>query len=69
MGKRRHVYRDLFGKLGGKRPLGRLKHRLENNTKMNLQDLGCGSMDWIVLAQDKNRWLAVVNEVMNLRLS
>jgi len=50
MGKRRDVYRDLFRKPDGKRPLGRLRRRLVNNNKMDLQELGCGGIDWTVLA-------------------
>jgi hypothetical protein len=56
----------LEGKPEGKRPLGRPKHRWENNIKMYLQEVGCGSLDWIELAQDKERWRALVNAVMNL---
>ena len=62
MGKRRDRYRVLFGKPGGKRPLGRLRRRLENNIKMDLQELVCRSMDWIDLAHDKDGWRAVANE-------
>jgi len=54
------------GKPGGKRPLGRHRHRWEDNTKMDLQEVGCGGMDWIKLAQDRDRWWALVNAVMNL---
>jgi hypothetical protein len=50
------VYRVLVGKPEGKRPLGRPRHRWEDNFKMNLQKVGCGSMDWIELAQDRDRW-------------
>jgi len=69
VGKKRDGYRVLFGKPEGKRPLGRLRRRLENNTVMDLQELGCGSMDWIDLAQDKNRWRAVVYAVVSLQVS
>jgi len=51
MGERRDVYRVLVGKPGGKRPLGRPRRRWEDNIKMNLQEVGCGGMDWIELAQ------------------
>jgi hypothetical protein len=54
------------GKPEGKRPLGRARHRWENNIKMDLQEVGCGSMDWIEMAQDRDRWQALVNVVMNL---
>jgi len=62
------VYRVLAEKPEGKRPLGRIRHRWEDNIKMDLQEQGCGGMDWIELAQDRDRWRAVVNEVMNLRV-
>jgi hypothetical protein len=52
----------------GKRPLGRLRHRWEGNIKMDLQEVGCGGMDWIELAQDRDRWWALVNAVMNIRV-
>jgi hypothetical protein len=64
----RGVCRVLVGKLEGKRPLGRPRHRWEDNIKMNLQEVGCGGMDWIELAQDTDRWRALVNAVMNLRV-
>ena len=55
-----------MGKPEGKRPLGRPRHKWEDNIKMDLQEVGCGGIDWIDLAQDRNRWRAVVNAVMNL---
>ena len=55
-----------MGKPEGKRPLGRPRHRWEDNIKMDLQNVGCGSMDWIELAQDRDSWQALVNAVMNL---
>jgi hypothetical protein len=61
------VYRALVGKPEGKRPLGRPRRRWEDNIKMDLQELGCGVMDWIELADDRDRWRELVNAVMNLR--
>jgi len=68
MGERRGVYRVLVGKPEGKRRLGRPRRRWEDNIKIDLQELGCGSVDWIELAQDKDRWWALVNAVMNFRV-
>ena len=62
----RGVYKVLMGIPEGKRPLGRPRRRWEDNIKMDLQEVGCGSMDWIELAQDSDRWRALVNAVMNL---
>jgi len=59
----------LPGKPEGKRPLGRPRHRWEDNIKMDLQEVGCGGMDWIKLGQDRDRWWALVNAVMNLRVA
>ena len=58
----------LVGKSEGKTPLGRPRHRWEDNIKMDLQEVGCGGMDWIELAQDRDRWWALVNPVMNFRV-
>jgi hypothetical protein len=63
----RGVYRVLVGKPEGKGPLDRPRHRWEDNIKADLQEVGCGSMDWIVLAKDRDRWRALVNTVMKLR--
>ena len=67
-GERRGVYRVLVGKPEGKRSLGRPGRRWEDNIKMDLQELECGCMDWIELAQDRDMWRALVNAVMNLRV-
>jgi len=68
MGEGRGVYRVLMGKPGGKRPLGRPRRRWKDNIMMYLQEVGCGGMDWIELAQDRDKWRALVNAVMNLRI-
>jgi hypothetical protein len=68
MGEGRGVYRVLVGKPEGKRPFGRPRCRWEDNFKMGLQETGCGGMDWIELAQDRDRWRALVNVVINLRV-
>jgi len=62
MGERRGVYRVLVGKPEGKRP----RRRWEDNIKIDPQEVGCGGMDWIELTQDRDRWRALVNAVMNL---
>ena len=68
IGGRRGVYRFLVGKPEGKRPLGRPKRKWEDNIKTDLQEVGCGYMDWIEVAQDRDRWRALVNALMNLRV-
>ena len=67
MGEWRGVFRVLVGKPEGKRPVGRPRRRWEDNIKMDLQEVGYGGMDWIELAQETDRWRALVNAVMNLR--
>ena len=68
MGKRRGLYRVLVAKPEGMRPLGRPRRRWEDNIKMDLQEIECGRMDWIELAQDRDRRQALVNWLMNLRV-
>ena len=68
MGEGRGLYKVLVGKPEGNRLLGRTRSRWEDNIKMDLQEVGCGGMDWIDLARDKDRWRALVNAVMNLRV-
>ena len=60
-------YRVLVGKPEGKRPLGRRRRRWVDNIRMDLQEVGCGYMDWIGLVQDRDRWRTLVSAVMNLR--
>jgi hypothetical protein len=69
MGKERGVYRDLVGKPEEKGPMGRTRRRWEDDNKMDLLDVGCGGMDWIELAQGRNRWRKLVNAVINFRVS
>jgi hypothetical protein len=68
MGEERKVYKVLVGKPEGKRPLGRPRRRWENGIRMDLREIGLEGVDWIRLAQDRNRWRAVVSTVMNLRV-
>ena len=68
MGERRGIYKILLGKPEGKRTLGRTRRRWEDNINTDIQEVGCGGMDWIDLVQDKDRWLALVNVVMNFRI-
>jgi hypothetical protein len=65
-GERGDVYRVLVETTDRKRLLGRPKHRWENNIKMDIQEMGCECMDWIDVAEDRNRWQALVNAVLNL---
>ena len=68
MGEERGVYRVLVGKLEGRRQLGRPRRRWVDNIRMDLQEVGCGYMDWIGLAQDRDGWQTLVSAVMNLRV-
>ena len=68
MGMERGVYRVFLGKPEGKRPLGRPRRRWVDNIRMDLQEVGCGHVDWIGLAQDRYRWRTLVSAVMNLRV-
>jgi hypothetical protein len=67
MGEERNVYRVLMGKPEGKRPLGRPRRRWEDGSRMDLREIGWRSVDWVQVAQDRDRWRALVNTVMNLR--
>ena len=68
MGEEREVNRVLVGKPEGKRPLGRPRRRWVDNIRMDLQEVGCGYMDWIGLVQDRDSWRTLVSAVMNLRV-
>jgi hypothetical protein len=68
MGEGRSVYRVLVGRPEGKRPLGRPRHRWEDNIKMGFREIGIDGTNWIHLAQDRVQWWAFVNTVMNLRV-
>jgi len=68
MGKKRDVYKVLVGKPKGMRQLGRPRRRWEDNIKMDLQEVCFGSMDWIDLSQDRDRWRSLVNAVINFRV-
>ena len=68
MGERRGVYRVLVGKPEGKRPLGRPRHRWEDNIKMDLQEVGCEGLDWPELNQDRDSWWVLVKGVMYFRV-
>jgi hypothetical protein len=66
MGKWRDVFKVLVGKPEGEKPFGMSRCRWEDNIEMDLQEVGCGGFDWIALAQDRDRWRALANAVMNL---
>jgi len=68
MGEERGVYRVLLWKPEGRRPLGRPRRRWVDNIRMDLQEVGCGYMDWIGLAQDRDSWRTLVSAIMNLRI-
>jgi len=68
MGEKRGVYRVVVGKPEWKSPLGRPRRRWDDSINLDLQEVGCGGVDWIELAQDRDRWRASMNAVMNLRL-
>jgi len=68
MGEERGMYRVLLGKWEGRRPLGRPRRRWVDNIRMDLQEVGCGYMDWIGLTQDRDSWRTLVSAVMNLRV-
>jgi hypothetical protein len=67
-GEKRKAYRLIVGNPEGKRPLGRPRWRCLDNIKMDLGEIGCGGVDWIGLAQDRNKWRAPVNSMMNLKV-
>ena len=69
MGESGSVYRVLMGKPEGRRPLERSRRKWEDNIKIDLQEVGCGGMDWIDMGQDTDRWRALVNAVKNIRVS
>jgi hypothetical protein len=68
MGEKRNAYRLLVGKPDGKRPLGRPRRRWVDNIRMDLGEVVLGDVDWIGLAQDRNRWRVLVNSVLNVRV-
>jgi hypothetical protein len=68
MGEERKVHKVLVGKSEGKRPLGRPRRKCEDGVRMDRREIGLGLVDWIRLAQDRDRWWAVVSAVMNLRV-
>jgi hypothetical protein len=68
-GEKRNAYRLLVGKPEGKRPLGRPRRRWEDNIRIDLGEVGWGGVEWIGLAKDRNRWRALVNSVLNIRVA
>jgi hypothetical protein len=68
MGEKMNAYRILVGKPEVKRPLGRPRHRWEDNIRLDLREIGWGVIDWIDVAQDRDQWRALVNTVMNFRV-
>jgi hypothetical protein len=68
LGEKRNAYKILVGKPEGKRPLGKPRRTLLDNLEIDLREIGWDSMDWIVRAQDRNQWRALVNTVLNLRV-
>jgi hypothetical protein len=68
MGEKRNAYRLLVGKPEGKRPLGRPRRRWVDNIKVDLLEIGWGGVDWIGLVKDRDKWRALVNAIMNLRV-
>jgi hypothetical protein len=68
MGEGRGAYRILVGRPEGRRPLGRPRCRWKDNIKMELQEVGWGGMDWIDISQDRDRWRALVNAIMNVQV-
>jgi hypothetical protein len=68
VGKSRRVYSVFVEKPGGKIPLGRPRHRWEDNIKMDIEEVVCGGTDWLEVVQDRDSWRALVNAVMNLRV-
>jgi len=68
MGEEKRLYRFLVGEPEGKRPLGRPRRRWVDNIRADLQEVGCGYMDWIGLARDRERWRTLVSAIMNLRV-
>ena len=69
IGEERGVYRFLVGKTEGRRPLWRPRHRWVDNNRMDLEEVGCGYINWFGLPQDRERWRTLVSAVMNLRVS